>query len=337
METTTELTMKDVLDNLDKRYSLIYVDYQESLDNNLEAVQNAIQAQDKFLIEESIDLFEWYMESRDYAVDEAINELKDRLHSDFDEDEDGEIDAFVEDNIDAIREAIEERDDSYPLQDLIRNTSDTPVFFDLGIDVDGDCWADADSLKSNLKTVKRALKIKLSDRTFDSDLSMMLQQASYGGRLVVYFTGDISELLDLNGANVITFENPMIAVIDTYNGSGDSIDLDGHKFSAAFDPANLFIDKTIKYNYTFAVCGMSSNWADCTRVFFSKKTRKTKPNRSSLHAELDRESVLNATFKAGGCTPRDMDIKRHKDANLYYDNNFPCGTHCKACGTFWID
>lgn len=338
METTTDqLTMKDVLDRLDKSYELIYVDYRESLDNNLDAVQNAIQNQEKYLIDEAVGLWEWYIDSSDASVDQIINNLKESLLSDFDEDEDGEIEAFIDEHIDEIREAIQDRDVSNPLEDLLRHTSDTPVFFDLGIDVEDTTFMDEVDFRDTMKTVKKALKIKLSDRTFDSSLTILLQQASYGGRLVVYFTGDVSELLDLNGANVVTFENPMIAVVDHWNGSGDSAELDGHKFSIPFDASNLFIDKTIKYNYSFAVCGMSSNWADCTRVSFSKKTRTSKPNRSTIHADLDRESALNATFKAGGCTLGDMDMKRHKRSNLYYDNNFPCGTHCRACGTFWID
>lgn len=334
MNQPTDLTLKDAIERLDKTYDLIYIDYRESLDDHLTAVQTAIQTQDKFSIDESLELWEWYIESRDDAVDYAVKELRESLESDFDFEED-ELDYFMEDNIDEIRMAIEDRDVSNPLDDLLRNTSESPIFFDLGVDVEDTTFMDDNDFRNLLKEVKKALKIKLSDRTFDSRLTMMLYQASYGGRLVVYFTESFENLMDLKGANRITFENPMVAVIDTFNGSGDNTDLDGHKFTVPFDPTNLFIDKTIKYNYSFAVCGMSSNWCDSTRVSFSKTNRTRKASPSSLHAELDREKQLNEVYKAGGCTFGDIDIRRHR--NTVYINDFPCGTRCRTCGTFWID
>jgi hypothetical protein len=36
------------------------------------------------------------------------------------------------------------------------------------------------------------------------------------------------------------------------------------------------------------------------------------------------------------CTPGDMNYKRHT-GQQEYSNYYPCGTTCKACGTFWID
>lgn len=80
---------------------------------------------------------------------------------------------------------------------------------------------------------------------------------------------------------------------------------------------------------------MYSSFCDCTDVSFSKTSKKIKVKESSLHDELEKENQYNKTFKLGGCTPLDMDMQRHR--NTYYLNEFPCGTHCPHCNTFWID
>ncbi|OPY24002.1 MAG: hypothetical protein A4E27_01339 [Methanobacterium sp. PtaU1.Bin242] len=165
----------------------------------------------------------------------------------------------------------------------------------------------------------------------------MVQQASYGGRLVIYFRGDIKEMINSSQYNTIQFTNPMIAVIDTYNGSGDNTDIQGITVTLPYNPENVFIDKLIKYNYTYEVCGMIESWCDTTGVkFITKKQRKPKEKkRSNLYAEIAVEDMYKKAFKEGSCTFGDMDMKRHR--HTYYINDFPCGTKCKDCGTFWID
>ena len=50
---------------------------------------------------------------------------------------------------------------------------------------------------------------------------------------------------------------------------------------------------------------------------------------------MEYDAKCDAVFKTGGCTAGDMDMNRHR--NTYYLNEFPCGTHCPHCHTFWID
>ena len=51
---------------------------------------------------------------------------------------------------------------------------------------------------------------------------------------------------------------------------------------------------------------------------------------------LEREKELAEHYKkTGKCTFGDMNYSRHK--NTSYRNDFPCGTKCADCGTFWID
>src|SRR3990167_10042227 len=146
------------------------------------------------------------------------------------------------------------------------------------------------------------------------------------------YKGDIEEMLNLSGKNTIQFTNPMIAIIDTYNGSGDNEEFSGHTFKVELKPDNLFLDKTIKYSYTYSVCGMSSDWCGCTRVNYLVSDNPVLVIPSTVNREIEVENMYKKAYTAGGCTYGDMDVNRHR-IKLYI-NDFPCGLHCTACGTF---
>lgn len=327
--TEKKLSYEQVKNLLDNRYELIYIDYRDNFDDDPEGIQKAIQAQDEFLLEEN--LYEnWLMDAQDESIDYIFKELKKTISNDFELEEE-EAEDIIETYWEDLRQEIQERDISNPIHDLLRNTDDPVCFYDTGIEL-FEGYDEAD-LKNAIRLVKKTLKIKT--KKYDTRISIMLQQASYGGLLVVYFRKDAEELMNIGEANTITFKNPMIAVIDMVNGSGDHTDLEGHQFSLPFTPKNIFVDKTFKYSYTFSVCGMYSNWCDCTDVSFSNTKSKREIETSALHAHQEREEELDRIFKSGKCTAGDMDMKRHR--RTIYINDFPCGTHCKDCGTFWID
>lgn len=321
-----------ILDLLDKSYDLSYIDYDESLANNLTEVQEAIQKQDWQPLDYLFDdwLWERQAESVSYVMEKLINDIASSFDVDMIKAEN-----FVDKWQDTIRDEIYERDDSTPLKDLIRHTSDPICFYDTGVEICGESPFKEDwEMEDDIKAIKKALKIKTND--YDDKLELMIMQASYGGLLVVYFRGDIQDMMNLKDKNIVTFKNPMIAIVDHWNGSGDNTELIGHKFTLSFAPENIFLDKCIKYSYTYDVCGMIESWCDCTMVTFGRDLRyKSLKEHSTLHEYLERENKLNETFKAGKCTPMDMDYKRHR--NQVYINSYPCGTKCLDCGTFWID
>jgi hypothetical protein len=189
-----------------------------------------------------------------------------------------------------------------------------------------------------MRNVKRALGIKIQNTKYNHAICQMIQQAYYGGQLVIYFRTNISKLIskEEKDFNSITFKNMEVAIINTDNCSGDNCKLQGHEVTFNFNRNNLFIDKINKYNYTYAICCMSENWCDCTSFELSfKKSKKTKVVNSISNSLLDREEAYNKTWKTGACTYGDMDMSRHK--NKPYINEYPCGNRCTTCGTFWID
>jgi hypothetical protein len=166
----------------------------------------------------------------------------------------------------------------------------------------------------------------------------MLSQASYGGRLVVYFYEKVENLINESEKDwqSISFTNPAVAIINTYNGSGDHTELNGHNFSLPFVRENLFIDQYFKYSYVSAVCGMSQDWCKDSKAVFSFEKIKEKRSRlSPLAGQAIQDRKYAEIYRQGKCTSGDMDITRHRD--VYYRNDFPCGNKCPHCGTFWID
>lgn len=329
-----EISAEDIIALLDKSYELVYVDYRESLDEYLDKIGEAIRKQDWSPLDELT--WEWFDESRWDSVQYIQKELVDTVSKEFEISEEDAHELIFEKYEEEIRYAIEERDSSDPIADLLRNTQNPVMFYDLGLEVNFDIpFGTPEELKECLKEIKKSLKIKLSEKKYDADLILMIEQG-YSGKLVVYFNADIQDMMKLHDKTHVTFKNPMVAIINTWQGSGDHTDLPGHEFTIPFAPENFFMDKEIKYSYTYEVCGMYSNWCDCTDLKFSKKkTSKGEVKVSEIHEQAKWERKCNETFKAGKCTPMDMDYKRHR--NQIYINNFPCGTKCLDCGTFWID
>lgn len=297
-----------ITDLLDNNCTLIDIDYQDNLDDNLSAVQLAIHGQTYEPLDTLI-LDDWLFEREADSVSFFLNELTNRIKDVFD------VDAikateFVDRHREMLIDEIHERDDSTPLRDLIKNTQDPICFYDLGRDVDP-CYymMDEKEAKQELNYIKKALKIKANDSAYDVKLEMMLSQASYGGQLVVYFAGDIEDLLDLSDKNIVTFCNPMIAIIDSADGSGDHTKLSGHEFTISFSPLSIFLDRLISYSYTYDVCGLMSNWCDCTGIMFSRDLRyKILANHSTL------EWISKTEFKTG---IRIRDRIRGRNRKLY--------------------
>ena len=91
----------------------------------------------------------------------------------------------------------------------------------------------------------------------------MIQQA-WSSELVVYFqldlSNDIDDLEDLFKAKSITFHDPYIALIDNWNGAGSHIQLKGLTLTVPYKPSDIYIDRLIKYSYSFDVCGLSDGY-----------------------------------------------------------------------------
>lgn len=322
MKELKELTWEIIKANLEESYHLYYVDYNDNLDEFSEQLQQAIQDGNFDAITDTL----WESWTGYVDLSYEIEELKDKLEklgydlSNFDE--------FQED----IEQAMYDRDNSDVFGDLLKNTSSTPIFFSLNYYVEDEL---NDGVKSEVRKIKKVLGI--NSNKYDKDLFDLINNRCYGGELGFFALPDIEDLMDNKPMRFTG--NVVLAIVNYGNGSGYHIRLEDFTSRYFVFNKNIFIDKTFKYNYSFEVCGMYSDWCKDSELDITAPTKRHKiiyiePNENML-SSIKTEGHYKQVFEQGSCSFGDMDMKRHR--HVEYTNNYPCGSRCKDCGTFWID
>lgn len=319
----------DIKKYIEENQPEIYWDYRDELSN---ADIEKILESEEGLFDTELELWEnnldyiWELEKE--LINEIISHF-DLAENNDDEDYDIEED---EDFKDFCREYISV---DFNIKDLLKNTGEKVFFYDTGLYIEETVWTEPMGIYNILRSIKKTLKIKTNK--YDKDLRMMIHQASYGGELVIYFMSDLRDLVEMRKWEAVNFSDLVVAIVDHGNGGGDDCILHGHSATFEMTPDCITFDESIKYNYSFAVCGMVHDW--CRETVVKIGDLKTKKKVERVESEITRIKKYNKkcdeTYKDGGCTAGDMDIKRHH--NTYYLNEFPCGTHCPKCGTFWVD
>ena len=316
--------------------NLYYVDYRDDLQEHLDLLQECLTNNNECPLSEAI--FDWW----DYPEGDYIREIEAGMEDDNIEN----WSQIIEDNLDEIREYLWDKDVSTPERDLLRNTGHVSLFYSLGEDID--CgWHEAflaqpwknQSEEASAWQICRKLGIKKGTKEYDIVMEMV-QEAHYGGELRIYWEGDIEDLLTYDNDNdfqSIRFKGQFcVAIYNSNSGSGwyDYLTLD---LELPFIRQNLFVSASDRYSIEdcFGTCGNVGK--DCAEPILSKDKPKSKKKLqvSPAALRLSQEQEYIKTFKAGGCTLGDTNMKRHR--NTYYDNNIPCGIHCPHCGQFWID
>lgn len=122
-----EIGLEMVESLMEKKYTLIHVDYRESLDGHPEALAKCLEEK---CGDHLNDLFcDWYCDYEGERVAEITEELKKevaRLGY-----RKWEVEKFFDENEDEIRDKIYDRADNDGITDLLRNTSDIPVRIEL--------------------------------------------------------------------------------------------------------------------------------------------------------------------------------------------------------------
>lgn len=200
-----KVILKRAIDALPEKTDLVYVDYRDQL---TEEQVRALLARDNEALWESLDTFE--SDSRHNGVMYLLGEALD------DEDE---REALRDDDEawESFQQECWDRDQSDFLGDLIRNTPDPMVKYDLDHEVTPGSWAmDEDEITEEMRGIAKAAGIDFA--TNHAALRTLVVEASYGGSLHVLHRSDLADLRDAKRA---VFTDPYLLVHDTMNGSGD--------------------------------------------------------------------------------------------------------------------
>lgn len=322
-----------ILKYLPDYVNLYYVDYRDSLDNSMDVVQKCVAKNTLMPLEESV--YDWW----DFPEGEYLDEIRRKMAED-------DLEYLFDENEDGIKEYILDHDKSTPVEDLLRNTRQVTCFYSFGKDVCGyvDDWLGScrgESEEVTAYKIRRFLGIQKGSKE-DEKIHDLVAQAYTGGDLRVYFNANIEGLIAGNKYWEAEYKKDFrsikldgvvsIGVIDTNNGSGDFQEIEVHK-SFPFNRNNLFISELEHWGLEEIFGG---GVIDTENVSFDMKPVKSKKAKTSrVKAKMEQEEKYKETFRAGGCTGGDMDMRRHRD--VYYDNGFPAGSRCPHCGTFWID
>lgn len=329
-----KIDLENIIALLPEKVNLTYVDRNDHLDNNFKEVQNCIHSNSFEELDMAAD--GWFLDQQLDSVKEVIKNLRSSLMEKYTLAK-KEAKIIIEKNRDYIEEAIYSRNESDLLKDLFSNTSKFIMHYDTGYEVESDSWNwSREDIEKEVASIKKQLQIT-TDK-YDSLIDLMIYQASYGGQLVIFFRVNPYSMItceDPEPDKLISFTNPEVAIINTSNGSGDNCYLHGHTVRLDFNRENLFIEKTIHYNYTYAVCGMIETWCDSTQVLIEEGSSSQKIEKSKTNNHLEEQAKYDETFKNGSCTYGDKLMRRHR--GITYNNNFPCGNTCGDCKTFWID
>ena len=327
------ITLEKLIEHLPKYISLVYVDRNDDLSNRAAELQRCVSTGCTDAIDELIE--DWYYDSRDEGIEAVIEELWESLKDKCTEDE---WEDALEEYGDALRDAILKKDTSDPVNDLLRNTGDSTMFYDTGLYCDAD-W-DATDAHKRLVRMKIKNTLGLKDSQWDEDI-MELIENGFCGNLEIYFKKSVRDFIvdRAEGVHSIKFGKHLnVGIINHIGGSGHSVYLKGAETVVPFDRDRLFVEGAVSYSWTYSIAGLVSDWCDDTEVTFDAGPAgpvQLELNMSNLGAHIKEEAELDRVFKSGKCTFRDMKMSRHR--NTVYINEYPCGTHCKDCGTFWVD
>lgn len=336
MSTKINITLEQIKELLPETTSLVYVDYNDSLDGHHDILQRCLEEQSWEPLDNN--WHDWFGEAEDVSIDEYKNQLSLKLQSEYNLSEE-EAESVIEDNENDIRHYIYDKCDDTVYDDLFRNTGRIVAHYDTGYFMESESWSWTEA-EVRLERMKIKKFLGITNDSHDSGIDMMIQQATYGGQLLIYFKMDFQEIMskiENDPPKMICFDKAVIGIVDHCGGSGDVYDGSINNIRLPFNPNNLFLEKSIKYNWTYSIAGMVESWADDTQVSFIEEALDTdvKIEDSPQVALQKQETEYNKVFNSGGCSAGDMDIRRHR--NAIYINDFPCGNKCLDCGTFWID
>lgn len=309
--------------------SLFYVDYREDLDAHEDLQERCIRNNNLEAIREAA--FDWYADQERTNLTEELDKIEEKMSEDARHEE-------FEEHMEEISDLIYERNDTDPTEGLVRNTSVSNFFYSLGVEIEGYDSGNTrkESEAMSCYKVRRALGLKKGQ--LDNEILELVQNASYGGELRIYFNAMFNKLLSDDPENdfkSIRFHGEaVVAIADSRNGSGYHVGLP-LDITLPFNRNNLFVDSQVHYSYADEICGMCNDWCDSTRWETGMAPVRGSIRQSAMTGHQQKEARYEKAFREGKCTFGDMNYKRHR--NIRYINDFPCGSRCPHCGTFWID
>ncbi|MFD7661288.1 hypothetical protein [Streptomyces sp. NPDC059788] len=237
-----------VVSRLDEKYRLIHIERGDCLTDE--------QVQKLFADDEDVLDIDWESENRWHGTKHVLENLLAQEARNFLEEHDA---------LNQVIEAIEERDESDPISDLMRATGDKLFRYRLDGEARADPWRFSDEeTEDAARTLGTAAGLDFWDNA--GALRELVAHASYGGGLYVLWRGDVKSVYEAVGKmrwndrapeSTMQWTDPELLVLDQLSGSGHSVRVRG-TVRVTFDPDRLSPD-TLRgpggYSWTDVVGG----------------------------------------------------------------------------------
>ena len=227
--------------------SLYHVDYRENLDEREDLQEQCIRNNNMGRLYETV--MECYAEQEAESLLKILGEIKEKMAEEKRQEE-------FEEHREEITDLILNRSDTDPAEELIKNSAAVNMYYSPGTKIE-ERIGKASKAMSCYK-VRRALKLKKGQ--FDTLIEELVDNATYGGELRIYFNAGFNELVTNDNGNdfrTIRFHGDVIvAVANSFNGSGYHISLP-LDITFPFVRDRLFVDSQVRYSYATEVCGIN--------------------------------------------------------------------------------
>jgi len=323
------MTNEEIKLRLEKEYpkgvELCYVDYRESINENKSLCLELAETGRLDSLWE--DIFDWgEYENMGYILENTFNENEREEIREKSEFRDYFRNWCFEHNISNVEDQ------------LLKNTYRRFYYYDLDLYIEPNFSNDGFWNKPNNNEHEQARKIAkklgIEYQKYKPELLELVENASYGGDLVILFVADPFDIQEQFRNKAIKFKSGFeVCIMDRCNGSGYSLPIK-EEMTFEFKDINLNDDEYASgYSFAHEVCGMLT-WDTTSFSFVEEKAKKVRENKRAKRFK-DQEKHFEEVFKAGKCSFGDMKQARHR--NIEYRNEYPCGDKCLDCGTFWID
>ena len=162
--------------------SLYHVDYRENLDEREDLQEQCIRNNNMGRLYETV--MECYAEQEAESLLKILGEIKEKMAEEKRQEE-------FEEHREEITDLILSRSDTDPAEELIKNSAAVNMYYSPGAKIEERIGKESRAM--SCYKVRRALKLKKGQ--FDTLIEELVDNATYGGELRIYFNAGFNELV----------------------------------------------------------------------------------------------------------------------------------------------
>lgn len=307
---------------------LAYVDYRDSLRENPNAIGDIMR--------------EGYSETIDEGYGDARSESESEIARAYADSIEMHVSELSDETTSAMQDWISEHDTSDVERALLRNTGSMLFFMETGMQYDKDDIIRGGFYEGSNTNEQALVKAYARTEEQTKEIETACRESFYSAPASFYFYADVEDVVKAvrEAKKYVQIDGAYFATVDRVQGSnwlGDRACFTLAVPTEAFTGGLVRLDEEKGTGYGWGQIAGATGYDEAGVIACDE------PKSDALHivpeesedARIERERAEHWE-KTKTCTHGDMNMKRHA-GTLDYKNDYPAGTTCSACRTFWID